>query len=94
MLFYFAYLHILGPGTGGTGTVKSNEMEDMRRDNNIRYDVFGVRIEPGNKDHCISFKDQVEGKPLAEVKYVESYKKYNADTSTQTGCSGCACRII
>ena len=62
--------------------------QSVRRD---RVDVYGVSIVSGSHRHCISFKDQVTGKPLASVKLVASYKKYNADVSTATGC---ACRLI
>ena len=45
--------------------------QSVRRD---RVDVYGVSIVSGSHRHCISFKDQVTGKPLASVKLVASYK--------------------
>ncbi len=59
-----------------------------------RIDAYGVKITRGRKRHCISFRDQIEGKPLSEVKLVESYKKYNADTSSSGNCGCSSCIII
>lgn len=59
--------------TGGSGENK----------NKVRKDRFGTRISRGQK-HKVTFKDQVGKGKVAKVYYVESYKKYNVETSTNT----------
>lgn len=57
-----------------------------RKQSNVekRTDSSGTIIKKGSKRHKVSFADQVKKKPIAEVYYVESYKKYNSDESAQT----------
>jgi hypothetical protein len=59
----------------------------------MRYDKNGETIAKGMKFH-VTFKDSViEGESLAEVKDVESYKRFNT-LSTNTQACGCACIIF
>ena len=44
-----------------------------------RLDRGGNLIIKHGKKHKISYIDNIERKPLAQVNYVESYKKYNAE---------------
>jgi len=65
----------------------SNQI-NLKNNNNIRYDIFGNEIKKGKK-YKISFSDQIKGdkieeffneendKKMAEIIYVDSYKKYN-----------------
>ena len=47
-----------------------------------RVDRKGKEIIPGQK-YQLTYADQVEKKPLAQVHCVESYKKYNAEEPAQ-----------
>lgn len=42
-------------------------------------DRRGIEIEQSGK-HKITYIDEVEKKPLIEINYVESYKKYNVQS--------------
>ena len=44
-----------------------------------RSDRFKTEIQWGTTKHKITFADQIERKPLAQVYQVESYKRYNMD---------------
>ena len=61
--------------TGGSG---QNNTE------NGRTDRFGVKIQKGRKKHKVTFKDQIGKGKVAKVHMVESYKKYNVESSTNT----------
>jgi hypothetical protein len=49
-----------------------------------RKDQMGNTIKHGSKRHKVTFVDQVQKKSIAEVFFVESYKKYNSDESSST----------
>jgi len=64
----------------------SNQI-NLKNNSNIRCDAFGNEIKKGNK-YKITFSDQIKGdkieefneendKKMAEIIYVDSYKKYN-----------------
>ena len=61
--------------TGGSG---ENKQAKGRRD------MFGTKISRGKKKHKVTFKDQVGKGKVAKVYMVESYKKYNVETTTST----------
>lgn len=58
-----------------------------------RADTAGNTIEKGKREHKVSFRDEVEGAPVEDVKEVTAYKggpfSMNADYGGQGGC-GCA----
>ena len=52
----------------------------------MRKDRFGNEIRMGDKGHKLTFKDQVEkGQRIADIIYVESYKKYNRPEGEDNG---------
>ena len=61
--------------TGGSGENKNS---------NIRKDRFGIKITRGKKKHKVTFRDQVGKGKVAKVHYVESFKKYNVETTNST----------
>jgi hypothetical protein len=62
--------------TGGSGEQKGFKG---------RKDRFGNKISRGrNKKHRVTFKDQIGKGKVAKVYMVESYKKYNVETTNST----------
>ena len=61
--------------TGGSGEGKNGKS---------RKDRFGTKISRGKKKHKVTFKDQVGKGRVAKVYYVESFKKYNVETTSNT----------
>lgn len=61
--------------TGGSGQINQE---------NGRKDRYGNKILRGKKKHKVTFKDQVGKGKVAKVHLVESYKKYNVESSTNT----------
>lgn len=61
--------------TGGSG---QNSQEGGRKDR------YGNKILRGKKKHKVTFKDQVGKGKVAKVHFVESYKKYNVESTTNT----------
>lgn len=61
--------------TGGSGENKNGAS---------RKDRYGTKISRGKKKHKVTFKDQVGKGRVAKVYYVESFKKYNVETTSNT----------
>lgn len=61
---------------------KQNEGKD-------RFDRNGTLIQKGgNREHQVTFADNVDpDKPVAAVKLVESYKRFNAESPTRCCCT-------
>ena len=76
-----------------SGNVLSPHYDDAHSDDdNIRIDMFGNQIIPGNKKHKIVFADEIApNKGIAKVYYVESYKKYNHSSYNENNNSECFC---
>ena len=51
---------------------------------NGRKDRFGTKISRGKKKHRVTFKDQIGKGKVAKVYFVESFKKYNVETTNST----------
>ena len=58
-----------------------------------RKDRMGNSIEKMVKRHHVSFKDEIMGENLADVKEVDSYKKYNHD-SDEEETKRCRCLLL
>eukprot|EP00347_Sterkiella_histriomuscorum_P017147 403350489 len=68
---------------------KSNNKKRVKK----RKDQFGVRIVKGQKNHKISFIDDVMDYKLAEINIVESYKeyyRYDNNRETEVACKFCS----
>ena len=59
-----------------------------------RRDTSGNNIEKGQK-FKLTFRDKVQtGQSVADVNFVESYKKYNAMDDTEESTTICKCSIF
>ena len=73
---------------------KSNYTTNLKNVN-IRKDRIGTLILKGKKKHLVTFNDQI-GDVLIDIKYIESYKKYNVRSKNiiVDSCSCVLCHII
>eukprot|EP00826_Nyctotherus_ovalis_P044169 TRINITY_DN4755_c0_g1_i8.p2 TRINITY_DN4755_c0_g1~~TRINITY_DN4755_c0_g1_i8.p2 ORF type:complete len:122 (+),score=20.58 TRINITY_DN4755_c0_g1_i8:120-485(+) len=63
----------------------------------IRKDFYGTEIHRNIKKHKVTFKDIEPNKAVADVKYVESYKAFNARPvirEKETKKVACSCCIV
>lgn len=86
------------------GLLKSDKNVDLKLDAKGRKDSRGVPIIKGNKNHKISYADNLYGTNLAIIINVDSYKEYNAiefDTggednsiNKKKNAASCKCSIL
>lgn len=60
------------------GKSKTERNIDFKLNSNSRKDSRGVPIIKGNKNHKVSYADNLYGTNLAIIINIDSYKKYNA----------------
>jgi len=53
-----------------------------------RRDKYGTNIRIGGRKHKATFADEADGRPIASVVFVQSFKKYNKDAK-----GSCCCTI-
>ncbi len=65
-------------------------LRDIKLNTSLKTAEHGKLINLQRKTSSISFRDEKEGSTLAEIIFVESYKKYNTDCSE----GRCECHIF
>ena len=62
----------------------------------LRKDFYGNKISRKSKTHKVTFRDEEPNKTIADIKLVESYKKYNLDepVKVEKGKGSCSCCIF
>ena len=70
------------------------ELKFSRENISGRNDIFGNEIKKGNKEHKISFIDQISNQKIAEVILIDNNNNNNTKKNNQTICNCQSCFIF